>query len=222
MSKSRRLQYILLGVLGLLVISFLALTIMGMSMINEKSEKMVDLKLQSKVAQSQLDNLALAKKEIEQYSYFKEVAKSVIPDDKDQAQAVLDIVRYAEESGILIQSITFPSSNLGPGAGAGAATPTTGSTSATTASPSTATSQAKPVPDIKGLYSLELTITPESGTTLPAEQQITYPKMLKFLEKIERNRRTAQITQVNVQPQTNNSTGEYIDFSLIINIFIKP
>lgn len=220
MSKSKRLKYILLGTLALLVVAFVALFVFGMSMISKKSQKMVDLKLQNKVAQAQLDSLSLAKAEIEQFSYFKEVAKDVIPDDKDQAQAVLDIVRFARESGILIQSITFPTSNLGPGANT--ATPTGGSASATTASPSTAISQAKPVPDIKGLYSLELTITPESGPTLPAKDKITYDKMLDFLRKIERNRRTAQITQVNVQPQTTDSSGEYVSFSLIVNIFIKP
>jgi hypothetical protein len=132
------------------------------------------------------------------------VATSVIPNDKDQAEAVLEINQLAQAAGISISSITFPSSTLG-------------SKTSAAASASKAISQAVPVPGIPGLYSLELTITPQVGASTPTDKQVTYAKMLDFLNRIENNRRTAQISQVNIEPN-----GGQINFTLVLNIFIKP
>lgn len=226
--SSKRLRLVLLGSLFALALLFVATMVVGLSLLNKKSQRMVSLKVETKSLEAQLGSLGQAKKEIEQYSYFKGVAKSVIPDDKDQAQAVVDIIRLARESGISIQTITFPSSDLGeapknvPASGA-SGTAASGAAPAATSTAAQAISQAKPVPGIKGLYSLELTIAPEIGTQLPPAQQVTYPKMIDFLKRIERNRRTAQITQVNIQPLTPGTVvSDFINFTLVINIFIKP
>jgi hypothetical protein len=87
-------------------------------------------------------------------------------------------------------------------------------------SSASAISQAKPVTGIPGLYSLELTITtPSVNNDLPANSQVTYPKMLDFLNRIENNRHTAQITDISIQP---SELTQALSFSLTINIFIKP
>jgi hypothetical protein len=203
--NSKRFRLILIGIFALCVIGFAAVCFMGLSLLSQKSTEMVDLKLQNKKAEAQLANLTISKKDIEKYSYFKSVASSVIPNDKDQAQAVLEIDQIAEASGLGIQSITFPSSSLG------------GIVGATVKGPKSALSQAVPVTGIAGLYSLQLTVTPLSGSSVPANRQVTYSKMLDFLSRIENNRRTAQVSQVIIQP----SNG-LLNFSLELNIFIKP
>lgn len=213
---SKKLRLILSTSLIALLVGFFAITFGGLSLLKSKSKEMVGLKLQSETTDSQLSNLEQTKKDIEKYSYFKDVAKTVIPNDKDQAQAVLEINQMANDAGILIQSITFPASSLG------LRTSTVTSTTQDATSPSstsTAISQAKPVTGISGLYSLELIITPESDDSVPVDKQLTYDKMLHFLNSIENNRHTAQITQVTIQPATNKSS---LTFSLKINIFIKP
>jgi type II secretory pathway pseudopilin PulG len=217
--NAKKLRLILFGLLALSIIIFLAIASLGLSMLSSKSQKMIDLKQQSQQLEAQLNGLSAAKKAVQQYSYFKGVAKTVIPADKDQAQTVLDIFKLADEAGMNIQSITFPASTLG-----GVSSLGTSSTAANaqTASPSKIISQAKSVSGINGLYSIELTITPESGPLVPANRQVTYPKLLDFLDRLERNRRTAQVTQVIVQPQTTPGAGQTINFSLITNIFIKP
>lgn len=207
----RKHRLILLGLLALIIILFLVVTTKGLGAISSQSQKLVDVKLKSKTADAQMISLEQAKKQVEKYSYFNDIAKTVIPNDKDQAQAVLDIFQLANQSGIGIAGITFPASSLGAGSAASATSPS-----------SSAISQAKPVTGIKGLYSLELTITPLTGPTVPADKVITYPKFLDFLSRIERDRRTAQITQVNIQPQGNNATtSQAIDFSLTVNIFMR-
>jgi hypothetical protein len=214
----QRFRLVLLGILGLLIIGFLLIFLAGLNLLKTESQNMVELKLKNKTADAQLTNLAASKKDIEKYSYFKDIAHTVIPNDKDQAQAVLDIFQLAQQSGIAIQSITFPSSNLG------LRTPSTSGTASAadataSAAASKAISQATPVQGVPGLYAVQLTVTPANGPNTPPAQQATYPKMLDFLSRIENNRRTAQITQVNIQ---NGNGTQQLSFSLVINIFIKP
>jgi hypothetical protein len=213
---NKKLRLVLIGSLALSIVVFFGVMLGGLSVLQSKSKQMVGLKVQSQTTEAQLSNLEQTKKDIEKYSYFKEIAKTVIPNDKDQAEAILEINQMANDSNILIQSITFPASNLG----ATTSTLSTGGQDATSAaSKTTAISQAKPVTGIPGLYSLELIITPQSGPNTPSDMQITYKKMLDFLGRIENNRHTAQITDVTINPASDKQS---LNFTLTVNIFIKP
>lgn len=215
--SNQRLRIMLLGLLGFTSLILVVLSLFAGTLLSGKSKKLVDLKLQSKVVDAQLSSLAQSKKEVQQYAYFNDIAKTVLPTDKDQAQAVLDIFQLAASSGISIASISFPASTLGvksSGSSAG---------NAATAPAQSVISQAKPVEGIQGLYGIELTINPDTGPSIPAGQRVTYGKLLDFLSRIEHNRRTAQITQVNIQPVgAENGGSQFINFTLTINIFIKP
>ena len=211
-------------VLAISVVVFIAVAYQGLSKLSAKSQQLVDLKLESRKVDSQQTNLAAAKKQLLKYSYFNDVVKQVLPNDKDQAQAVLDINQMAKDSGISLQNITFPASNLGVRGSSSSASTSTPGTSSTSSSSSTSTvkstlSQAKSVPGISGLYSLQLTITPQTGNQVSSDQATTYPKFLDFLNRIEHDRRTAQISQIEIQPQANSP---YMGFTLTLNIFIKP
>lgn len=212
--NSRKLNWLLLGSLCLLAIIFLAVAVEGLSVLGKKSQSMVNLKVQSQSADEQLVNLQRSKEQVKKYAYFKDVAKTVIPNDKDQAEAVVQIYQFANEAGIALKSITFPTSSLG----LSAATVTTQDAAASSSVTKAALSQAKPVSGMPGLYSLSLIITSDGTSTLPPSLFTTYPKMQTFLQKIENNRRTAQITDVNVVAA--DKTPMY--FTLDLNIFIKP
>jgi hypothetical protein len=220
---SKKLRLVLLGSLALSVIGFIAVLVLGLGVLGNKSKQMVDLKVQSQTADAQLANLFSAKKQVEQYSYFKDVAKTVIPNDKDQATSVVEINKMAEASGILLQSITFPASSLGLTTSTTSTTGKTNQDATSSSAAKTALSQAKPVTGIPGLYSLELTITPRSGHDIPAGKQVTFDKMINFLGRIEDNRHTAQITDLVITSPIDSSTSNTgFTFVLTINIFIKP
>jgi hypothetical protein len=212
--NSKKLNWLLLGSLGLLTIIFLVVAFEGLAVLSKKSQGMVNLKVQSQSADEQLVNLQRSKEQVKKYSYFKDVAKTVIPNDKDQAEAVVQIYQFANEAGLALKSISFPSSTLG----LSVATVTTQSAAASTSVTQAALSQAKPVSGIPGLYSLSLVITSDGTPTLPLSLMTTYPKMQSFIQQIENNRRTAQITDVNVVVPDNSP----MYFSLDLNIFIKP
>lgn len=219
--NNQRLRLVLTGLLCFIGVMLLSVTLFAGTIIGKKSHELVNLKLQNKVVDSQLLVLAQSKKEVKQYSYFNDIAKAVLPADKDQAQAVLDIFQLAADSGISIASISFPASTLG----AKNSSQSTKSTSsnAATAPVKSVISQSKAIDGIPGLYGVDLTISPETGPSVPDAQKPTYGKLLDFLSRIEHNRRTAQITQVNIQPTiTDTGPGPFINFTLTTKIFIKP
>src|SRR5436190_3006816 len=97
-SKNVRL-FLMIG-LAVCVLGFFGITVFGLSLLSKKSQSLADLKNQSQSADSQLVNLVQAKKDVAKYSYFKSIANTVIPADKNQAQAVLEINQIANDSGI--------------------------------------------------------------------------------------------------------------------------
>src|SRR3990167_7855065 len=131
---SKNLRLILQILLGLSVLLFIALMFLGLSILSAKSTEVVDLKLKDRTAEAQLSALKIAKAEIQTYAYFKDIAKKVIPSDKDQDQAVVEIFTLANESGLDISEITFPHSELG------------GTSGSATASPNSTSGQTTPAP----------------------------------------------------------------------------
>lgn len=219
--SGKKTRNLLLGLLGLGILIFIAVGFIGTSMISKKSQAMVELKVKSANIDAQLKNLARAKKDVEKYKSFNDIASTVIPKDKNQVQAIAEIFQIAEETGISLQSVTFPTSSLGvkPTTPATTTSQPAGSTTPTT----TAISQAKPFSAVPGLYSLELTIKPQGGESLSPAKTVTFTKFINFLTAIENNRRTAQITQVSIQPlNISGNTDDLIDFTLVLNVFIKP
>lgn len=215
---SKILFFILTGITVLLIGSGLAGAFYGHKFLEQKTQSIISLKAESLALDEQQRSLIQAKKDIEKYSELERIAKTVVPQEKDQARTVREIVKLAEESGVPIANISFPASNLGqpaskPKTGGDAAQPTSG----TTAQASSATTQAtqlKPVEGISGVYQLEVTV--QSNTSSP----IPYDNMLAFLSRLEKNRRTAHVTNLSVTPSTVNRN--LVAFSLVINVHIKP
>lgn len=218
----KKLRNILYGLIAFGLVVFIVISYFGMSILKKQSQSMVDRKAKSLSLEAQRKNLTAAKRDVEKYSSFNDVAATVIPRDKKQVQAIADIVQMANQSGILLQGIAFPNSTLG--AKPSTATQPGSTSTATGSSTQLAISQAKPFSGIPGLYSLEVTITPNVDDNLPPTSKVTFPKLVNFLSAIENNRRTAQVTQISITPIDDKSgpTGEYINFNLILNIFIKP
>lgn len=209
--SSKKVFFIMLGSLGLLAVLILACVVLGNNLLHKQSDKLLSLKLDNQVIEAQQTALVQANKDLQKYAELKSIAKQVVPQDKDQARATREIVSIAEQSGIQISSITFPASTLGQAA----PKPTTSDDSSGTPKPVTSpVTQVKPVDGIKGLYQLDITIV--SDTTKPA----TYAKLVNFLSRLEQNRRTAQVSQISIQPDSLNRSG--LNFTLTITVYIKP
>lgn len=210
--NSKKVFFVMSGLLSILGILLITTVVVGDKLLRKQSDRLASLKLEDQVIESQQASLVQANKDLEKYAELKLIAKQIVPQDKDQARAAREIINLAEQSGIKIASLNFPASTLGQ-ALPKAAVPTEGSADVPkpTAPPVT---QVKPVDGIKGLYYLDISIT--SDTSRP----VTYEKLVEFLDRLEQNRRTAQVTQISIQPDPRNRAG--LNFTLTVTVFIKP
>jgi hypothetical protein len=199
--KAKQLYYLLVILVVLLCLGFVGIAYGTDKILGAEATKLSKLKADNDVLQTLQTTLGKNKQDIKKYSELNTIAETIVPQDKDQAEAVRQIVNLAAQSGIgKLSSITFPSSTLGtvtPGVGA---------------NPSL--TQLTPVKGLSGVYELQITIAQDQSSRVPYSQFIT------FLSKLEQNRRTAQVSSISVQPDTQNPNN--VAFTLTINEFIKP
>lgn len=197
--NSKKLFYGLVGLLVLLGVGMVFGVNQANSMLTARSKTLVDLKATDKAMDVQQTQLAKNKKDIAKYQDLNVIAKTVVPQDKDQAEAVREIVNLAKQSGInKLSSIAFPASTLG-----GAKVQT-----------SRGLTQVTPVKGVAGVYNLQITVTQANTDPVP------YNSFISFLDRLEQNRRTAQVSGITVQPDAKNPN--MVAFTLIINEYIKP
>lgn len=198
--NAKRMFYILLASVGLLVVAVLAMGYVANLALTTKSKELSNLKAESEATQSLQTLLQKNKSDLVRYKDLNDIAKAVVPQDKDQAQTVREIVKIANDSGIgKLTSISFPASTLG---------------SLSAVKPQGGLTQVSPVAGISGVYLLPITINVEQN------QAVTYTQFLRFLQKLEQNRRTAQVSDISLKPDAKNPNA--ISFTIIVNEYIKP
>jgi hypothetical protein len=199
--QAKQLNYILIGLIVLLAAGFFAVAYETNTVLGGQANKLSQLKAKSNDLETMQTMLAKNKQDIIKYKDLNTIAETIVPQDKDQAEAVREIVKLAADSGISkLSSITFPSSTLGsltPGAGR---------------NPNL--TQLTPIKGTPGVYQLPITISQDSNSRVP------YGQFTTFLSKLEQNRRTAQVSGITIQPDTQHPNN--VAFTLIINEFIKP
>ena len=212
--SSKKFNLIMIGLTVLLGVAIIAALFGANALLKQQSKKLYDLKKQSLILNQQQLNLVQAKKDITKYSELEREAKLIVPQDKDQAEAVREIVNIAKASNVSISSIIFPTSTLGTGP---ASSSTTGTPPAATTQSSTSTkspvTQTQQVTGLKGVYVMPITV---QSTNNP----VPYSNFVNFLSKLEQNRRTSQVSTISIQPLGTDPSQ--VNFTLIINAYIKP
>lgn len=216
---SKKVNFIMIGTVAVLTLGSIGLTVLGDKLLQKEAAKLVEVKLENAVLEAEQDALARAHSDLEKYQDLYEITKQIVPSDKNQAQATREIIGLAEQSRIKISGISFPTSKLGdkPIAPVPAPAPTDGSEPVAPvtpiAPPSSSVSQAEPVKGIPGLSQLEINVV-----SAP-ENPVSYEQLISFLQRLENNRRTAQVSGLTILPsQLDNSL---ITFTLTITVYIK-
>jgi len=201
---AKKLYYLLLAAVFVLALGILGVGYAADVVLTSRAAKLSKLKAESEATQSLQTLLQKNKADLVRYKELNEIAKAVVPQDKDQAQTVREVVKIAKESGISgLSSVTFPASTLG------------GATTGPTAPSTTAgLTQVTPVKGISGVYMLPITITVEQP------HAVTYSQFTAFLQKLEQNRRTAQVSDISLKPDPLRLNS--LSFSLVLNEYIKP
>lgn len=197
----KRLFYLLLITVSLLFIATISTGYVANSVLSQQAEKLRQLKAESEATRELQSLLQKNKSDIKRYSDLNEIAKAVVPQDKDQALTVREIVKIANDSGITnLTSINFPASTLGGTASGG--------------SQAGGLSQVIPVKGISGVYLLPITVTVDSSNP------VSYSQFTTFLQRLEQNRRTAQVSEITITPDPKNPST--IAFVITLNEYIKP
>lgn len=206
---TKRSFFVMLALIGLTIVGIICVVYFGNKMLVNESTKLVDLKAVSSVLETDQAGLVKAQRDINKYKDLEQITQAIVPQDKDQAKAVREIVTLANESGIVLQSVTFPASNLGA-----VVAPPKGEQPKDAPAPKQVISQAVPVEGIKGVYSIEATIIPQ--------KEVSYSQFIDFLSKLENNRRTAQVTRIKIEPKSSDQNNSQLKVTLTVNIFLKP
>jgi hypothetical protein len=214
--SSKRLYQLLLASSFLLTIAIFGVAYKINTILEVKSSNLVSLKATSAGLDLQKASLVKAKKDIRSYTDIYNIAKVVVPENKNQAAAVRQIVNLASVNGVKIGSITFPTSTLGTNA-AGGLTPSSnalGAPHSSTVDPRAALSQLTPVLGAAGVYVLVISVSSDS------KSPSSYPQLISFLDALEQNRSTAEVTTVNITPDA--TAPDRFSFTLSLNAYIKP
>ncbi len=195
--NSKRLYQLFVVGLVLLLVGSVASAYFGQKLLSEKSTQLTNLKVKIAALELQERSLIQAKTEIEQYSLLESVAKSIVPQEKDQARTIRELVSLAGASGVTISGISFPSSELGD---------------AKSKTQDQSKTQLDKVEGIPGLSQLELTVSIDKG--------VEFPTIINFLERLENNRRTSAISSVQINPD-GDITGSF-QLGLTVLVYITP
>lgn len=196
--NSKRTFFLLIGINCLLVVGVFVAAMQIDQLLTKKSQDLVNQRLEIQTLDAQNDALGKAKKDVAQYQSLADIAKSIVPQDKSQAQTVREIVNIAAANGIKLGSISFPSSSLGD----------------TTSDSKLSLSQLEVVKGIPGVYSLQVIIQSDPNSPVP------YDKVISFLGALEHNRRTALVSNLTLAPDSKNASN--LSFTITLDEYIKP
>lgn len=192
MSKTQQVLFGMLGVLAISIAVGVGTFYMMRGQLKEKSEEVAELKIEKEVISEQISVYRDAQKKVEDLSYIEDIAEAVLPDTKDQAEGIAELRKFADESGVTIETISF------------------GGSVAADAS-ELEISQTIAITGLSGVRFLPTTIQFQPGAS--------FSQVLKFMEKIENNQRKMQITNVSLTPSETDPqqlTSSIIDINLLL------
>ncbi len=220
--SSKRLYFLLIGIIFVLFIGLVVGTYGANNLLSTQANKLTNLKAKNLALTQEQLSLSNAKEDLKKYANFEQIAQDIVPEDKDQAETVLEIVNIAAQNGISLSSITFPASTLGTATSPQLSTTKPGVTSSSAAnselssptSPLNKLSQLEPVLNIPGVYELPITVQGDPN------KPVDYSSFISFLNALEYNRRTAEISTITISPSANNPN--LLSFNLTLDEYIKP
>lgn len=217
--NSTRMFFLLLASTVCSVLALVGGAYLVNSALGKQAQHLAALKAQAQSLSTQQVALQKAKKDVQKYAPLEKITKDIVPQDKDQAEAVRELVNIAQSSGVTLSNISFPASTLGAGipgstASGGAAASTAAPAPSAASNAKSALSQLQPVKGITGVYQLQITIQND------ADNPVTYNQFYNFLTQLENNRRTAIVSSLVIQPNATNRN--LLTFTLTLNEYIKP
>jgi hypothetical protein len=201
--NAKKFYISLIVIIVLLVIATAGVFYGANVMLKRSSTKLSQLKVENAVLEQNEKVYQKAKNDLIKYQDLQSAVNEALPKEKDQAKALKELIQIGNTTGVKIEKIEFTDSTLGDKAKSTASTP---------AAAGSAVTQAKPIAGISGVQGIEMKVTLAGANT---NTSINYNNFIEFLDLISNNRRSMQITSLNIQPDLKKA-------DLTINIFVKP
>src|SRR5258708_7052864 len=109
----KRLYYVFIGLIILLFAGLLAGTYGTSQLLGKQAGRLTNLKAKNLALNQEQLTLNRAKADVQKYANLEQIAQQVVPEDKDQAEAVREITNIASQNGVDLAAINFPASTLG-------------------------------------------------------------------------------------------------------------
>ncbi len=103
--SSKRVYYLLLGIIVILGGLSVGGVVLGNKLLTGSAGKLDGLKLEASVIDEQQNSLARAQQDIDKYADLETIAKAVVPQEKDQARTVREIIKFAQDSKVPVTNI---------------------------------------------------------------------------------------------------------------------
>ncbi len=224
--NAKRLHFILITLVASALLGS-ALTVWYASdWLAERSEDLVAAKLEGITLEEEQLRSFEAQNTLNEYSDLREIVKQVAPNEKEQEKIIAELYKIAAESNVTIQTLSFPSSDLGEQKAAPAAPATTQEGAGAAAAPAGSTpsndiTQTEKIKGLSGVVGLRIQpgdiseINPTTGAI--REDGLSYDTILNFLEALERNRRQMTIDQISIVPILDN-TSNVLGYTLTLSL----
>lgn len=204
--NSKKLHTILIISILLVMGGSVALTFYALSVMKSKSDKLISTKLETTEINASRELELKHRADLIKNKSNIEMLQKIVPKTKDQALAVAELLNIANDNDLNIGSMTFPASELG---------------AATKNSANTSVTQTKPVEGISGILGIEMTISQLNRKGASAGSGVSYTQLINTLQSIEKNRRTMQIKNIQIQPVIKLNTVVGYSPTITINLFVK-
>ncbi len=191
----KRLFQILLVVSALVIIGLGFGVKLGLDRISEEEAKISTKLAQLEVADEKLSLTVRTQTQLEQLQFIQTIADEVLPDEKAQPELVGQILLIAANNNIRVNNITFS----GQSAQEGVAPDLT---------------QAEPLPEIPGVFTIPLNITINGD----------YDNMLGMLRDLEQNRRKIQVSGITIKPVVGDDgrPTKTVSATIVVDVYVRP
>ena len=213
--NAKKLFYALICLAITLTIATFGVLYFANSFLKKRSEKLNQLKIENASVEESERVYTKAKNDLLKYRDLEQAVNDALPKEKNQAKALKEIIQIANDTNIKIEKIEFTDSTLGQkktSSASSTASTTTTTNPSTTSQSNNQITQAKPIAGISGVLGVEIKITLTGNVE---NTPINYGNFINFLDKVSYNRRSMQITNLDIQPGLKK-------IQITLNIFVKP
>jgi cell division protein FtsB len=193
MTTTKKSFFAILGVIGIIVGGGVGIFSLLDGQMKQLNGEVAKLKADQEAIRSQIDIYASARKKVEELRFVQDLADSVLPPSKEQANVVAELKKFITDSGLQFDSVAFTGDNSKIVGGIG-------------------NSQTEQVEGLAGVRILPTSVVIRAGAT--------YQQVLKLLETIEQNQRKMQLTEITLVPNDESATA-FSTITMTVNIYLR-